>query len=59
MAKISKRVVANNEKANANELYTIADAINLVQDTANTNFDSTVEVAFNLNLDPTQAEQKL
>ncbi len=59
MAKISKRVVANNEKANANELYTIADAINLVQDTANTNFDSTVEVAFNLNLDPTQAEQQL
>ncbi len=59
MAPISKRTRANNEKVNATELYTIADAINIIKDTANTKFDATVEVAFNLNLDPTQAEQQL
>ncbi|WOO86606.1 50S ribosomal protein L1 [Mollicutes bacterium LVI A0039] len=59
MAKISKRVVANNAKVDAKQAYNITEAINIIKDTANTKFDSTVEVAFNLNLDPTQAEQQL
>lgn len=59
MAKISKRVVSNNEKVNKNQVYNITEAINIIKDTANTKFDSTIEVAFNLNLDPTQAEQQL
>lgn len=59
MAKISKRVRENNKKVVAEKLYSVSEAVALAKDTANTKFDATVEVAFNLNLDPTKAEQQL
>lgn len=59
MAKTSKRIKANNEKVDKTKLYSLDEAVNLLKETTNTKFDSTIEVAFNLNLDPTQADQQL
>jgi len=57
--KKSKRYVANLEKVEKNKLYTKEEAIELVKTTANTKFDSSVEVAMNLNLDVKKADQQL
>ena len=57
--KKSKRYVANLEQVEKNKLYTIEEAIKLVKSTSNTKFDSTVEVAMNLNLDVKKADQQL
>ncbi len=59
MAKLSKRIVANNEKIDKNTFYSYKEAIALIKETANTKFDSTIDISFNLNLDPTKAEQQL
>ncbi|KAF5295826.1 hypothetical protein FQA39_LY12999 [Lamprigera yunnana] len=39
--------------------YELGQAINLAKETATTKFDSTVEVAFNLNIDPRKADQQI
>ena len=57
--KKSKRYVANLEQVEKNKLYTIEEAIKIVKSTSNTKFDSTVEVAMNLNLDVKKADQQL
>ena len=57
--KKSKRYVANLEQVEKNKLYTKEEAIKLVKSTSNTKFDSTVEVAMNLNLDVKKADQQL
>ena len=57
--KKSKRYVANLEQVEKNKLYTKEEAISLVKSTSNTKFDSTVEVAMNLNLDVKKADQQL
>ena len=57
--KMSKRHSANLEKVEKNKLYTAEEAIKLVKSTSNTKFDSTVEVAMNLNLDVKKADQQL
>ncbi len=59
MAKLSKRVVANATKVDREKLYSVNEAITIAKEAANTKFDETVEASFNLNLDPTQAEQQL
>ena len=57
--KKSKRYVANLEQVEKNKLYTTEEAMKLVKSTSNTKFDSTVEVAMNLNLDVKKADQQL
>ncbi len=42
-----------------NKAYSIEDAIKLAKETSYVNFDATVEVAYNLNLDVKQADQQL
>ncbi len=59
MAKITKRNKEINEKINHEKLYDFSEAIKLVKSTATAKFDETVELVFNLNLDPTKAEQQL
>ena len=49
--KKSKRHVANLAKIEKNKLYTVEEAIALAKETSNSKFDSTIEVALNLNLD--------
>jgi len=57
--KKSKRYVANLEQVEKNKTYNTEEAMKLVKSTSNTKFDSTVEVAMNLNLDVKKADQQL
>lgn len=59
MKKLGKKYVEASSKVEKNKLYTIAEAIKLVKETSTTKFDSTVEVAFKLNVDPKKADQQL
>jgi len=43
----------------ANKLYEIAEAVELVKKTSTTKFDATVDVSFRLNVDPRQADQQI
>lgn len=47
------------QKVDSNKEYAVNDAVQLVKDIDFANFDSTVEVAFNLNVDTKQADQQL
>ena len=57
--KKSKRHVANLEQIDKTKLYSIEEAVKLVKATSNAKFDSTLEVALNLNLDVKKADQQL
>lgn len=59
MKKFGKKYVEASNKVEKNKLYTIDEAIELVKTTSTTKFDSTVEVAFKLNLDTKKADQQL
>ena len=59
MRKLGKKYVEASKKVDRSNLYTAEEAIKLVKETATTKFDSTVEVAFNLNLDTKKADQQL
>ena len=57
--KKSKRYLANLEQIDKTKLYSIEEAVKLVKATSNNKFDSTLEVAINLNLDVKKADQQL
>lgn len=57
MAKHGKKYLAAAEKVDRNKLYTRDEAVTLIKETAFTKFDPTVEVHFNLGVDPRKAEQ--
>lgn len=57
--KRSKRYAQNLEKVEKNKAYSAMEAVKLVKDTTNTKFDSTIEVAMNLNLDTKKNDQQL
>lgn len=57
MPKHSKRVLALREKTSGNRIYTLSEAATGVKDCANAKFDETIELAFNLGVDPRHAEQ--
>lgn len=59
MKKFGKKYVEASSKVEKNKLYTVDEAIELVKTTSTTKFDSTVEVAFKLNLDTKKADQQL
>lgn len=59
MKKYGKKYNAAVEKIDLKKLYTKEDAIKLVKDTSVVNFDASIELAVNLNLDTKKAEQQL
>ncbi len=59
MASGGKRVRKQQEKVQAGKLYSVEEACNLVVSTASAKFDETVELAVNLGVDPTKAEQNI
>ena len=59
MKKFGKKYVEASKKIEKNKLYSVSEAINLVKETSTTKFDSTVEVAFKLNLDTKKSDQQL
>ncbi|MBQ6841407.1 MAG: 50S ribosomal protein L1 [Bacilli bacterium] len=59
MRKFGKKYVEASNKVDRNESYSITDAIKLVKETSITKFDSTIEVALKLNVDPKKQDQLL
>ena len=57
--KKSKKYVEALSKVDKNTAYTLEEAIKLVKETSITKFDSSVELALRLNLDPKKADQQL
>jgi large subunit ribosomal protein L1 len=57
MAKEGKRIAAAKEGIDRKKLYALNDAVKLVRERAKAKFDETVEVAFNLGVDPRHADQ--
>ncbi len=59
MKKQGKKYVEASSKLEKNKEYPIAEAIKLVKETSITKFDSTIDVALKLNVDPKKADQQL
>jgi len=57
MAKVSKRLKALRSSVEANKLYAIDEAIALVKKAATAKFDESVDVSFNLGVDPRKSDQ--
>jgi len=57
MAHISKRYKALVAKVDRNKLYPLADALNLVKETAKAKFDESIDVAVNLGIDARKSDQ--
>ena len=57
--KKGKKYTAALEKVDAQKLYTIEEASQLVKETSTVKFDATVDVSFKLNVDPRQADQQV
>jgi len=57
--KRSKNYKAAAEKFDAEKLYTIEEACELVKGTSTVKFDATVDASFKLNVDPKQADQAI
>ncbi len=59
MKKLSKKYAASLALIEKDKKYTIAEACELVKKTATAKFDESIDVSFNLNIDPKQADQQL
>ncbi|RYE58355.1 MAG: 50S ribosomal protein L1, partial [Rhizobiaceae bacterium] len=57
MAKEGKRIAAAKQGIDRKKLYALNDALKMVRDRAKAKFDETIEVAFNLGVDPRHADQ--
>jgi large subunit ribosomal protein L1 len=57
MANLGKRTTAIREGIDRKKLYALSEAVKLVKERAKAKFDETVEVAFNLGVDPRHADQ--
>lgn len=57
MKKLSKKYKAALAKVDGSKLYSLEEAVKLVKETNVTKFDASVDIAFNLNVNPTLADQ--
>ena len=59
MKKFGKKYVEASQKVEKTKTYSIEEAVKLVKETSITKFDSTVDIAIKLNVDPKKADQQL
>ncbi len=59
MKKYGKKYVEASKNVDKNVAYNLDDAIKLAKETSVTKFDSTIDVAIKLNIDPKKADQQL
>ena len=58
MTHIAKKMKAAYTKVDRTKLYTVEDAVKILKDAAKSRkFDETIDIAFNLNVDPKHADQ--
>ena len=59
MGSRSKRYIEIYEKIDNDKIYTLDEGIELIKDSSNLKFDETVDIAVNLNIDPTFSDQNV
>lgn len=59
MAKHGKKYINAAKLVDSSKTYSVAEAVALLKTTSTTKFDSSVEVSFNLNVDPRHADQQI
>ncbi|MEY4971080.1 MAG: hypothetical protein RLZZ404_6, partial [Actinomycetota bacterium] len=59
MAKRSKAYIAAAKLIEEGKLYTPAEAVAIIRETGSKKFDSTIEAAFKLGVDPRKADQMI
>ncbi len=59
MKKLSKKYAASLALIEKGKKYSVAEACELVKKTATAKFDESIDITFNLNIDPKQADQQL
>ncbi len=59
MKKFGKKYVEASKLIESGKEYSVSEAVELVKKTATTKFDSTIEIAINLNIDTKKADQQL
>lgn len=59
MKKVSKKYAASLALIDKSKKYSLDEACELVKKTATAKFDESIDVSFNLNIDPKQADQQL
>lgn len=59
MPKHGKKYLEVAKKVDPNKFYSVKEAMELVKETSYANFDASVEVSYNLSVDPKQADQQI
>ena len=59
MARLSKKQKVAREKVDSNSVYSLSDASSLVREISSTKFDSSVDLAIRLGVDPKKANQMI
>ncbi len=59
MKKFGKKYVEATKLIDKNKKYSVSEAVELAKKTATTNFDGTIEIAINLNIDTKKADQQM
>ncbi|WP_294920413.1 50S ribosomal protein L1 [uncultured Lactobacillus sp.] len=59
MPKHGEKYLEAAKKVDSKKLYSVAEAIKLVKETSYAGFDASVEVSYNLSVDPKQADQQI
>ena len=59
MTKHGKRYLEAAKKVDSTKFYSVDEAMKLAKETSYANFDATIEVAYNLSVDPKQADQQI
>ena len=59
MAKLTKKAKAIKEKVVSNKQYSVAEAVSLLKEFANSKFDESIDVSVNLGVDPRKSDQNV